>query len=134
MHTHTCVCVCVCLCVCLCIYVYAYCCNVSCVLQKSGRTALMSAANSGSAKVVKAILSRGANVNALDARKNHAAHFAAKGGHLECLVCMGGFGAQFDQNNMDGNNPVHLAAMGGHAMCCKYLSQRGQSGCHTMSL
>ncbi|XP_076442386.1 ankyrin repeat and EF-hand domain-containing protein 1-like isoform X2 [Babylonia areolata] len=94
-------------------------------IEKSGRTALMAAANSGSAKVVKAILNKGGNVNMVDARKNHAAHFAAKGGHLECLMCMGGFSAQFDQNNMDGNNPVHLAAMGGHAMACKYLSQRG---------
>ena len=96
------------------------------LLQKNGRTALMAACQSGSAKVVKTMLNKGTNVNVLDMRKNHAAHFAAKGGHLECLTCMGGFGAQFDQTNMDGNNPIHLAAMGGHAMCCKYLSQRGQ--------
>ena len=96
------------------------------LLQKNGRTALMAACQSGSAKVVKTMLNKGTNVNVLDMRKNHAAHFAAKGGHLECLTCMGGFGAQFDQTNMAGNNPIHLAAMGGHAMCCKYLSQRGQ--------
>lgn len=86
----------------------------------------MAAASSGSAKVVRAILDAGADVNALDARKNHAAHLAAKGGHFQALTCMGGFGAHFDQTNMDGNTPIHLAAMGGHGMCCKYLSQRGR--------
>ncbi|KAK7103920.1 ankyrin repeat and EF-hand domain-containing protein 1-like isoform X2 [Littorina saxatilis] len=94
-------------------------------VERTGKTALMSACSSGSAKVVKAILKKGANVDILDMRKNHAAHFAAKGGHLECLTALGGCGAHFDQTNTDGNSPIHLAAMGGHAMCCKYLSQRG---------
>ncbi|KAK7490166.1 hypothetical protein BaRGS_00018511 [Batillaria attramentaria] len=97
----------------------------NCKVDKSNRTALMAAAMSGSAKVAKAILEAGGDVNALDARKNHAAHFAAKGGHFEVLACMGGYGAHFDQVNMDGNTPIHMAAMRGHAMCCKYLSQRG---------
>lgn len=97
----------------------------NCKVDKSNRTALMAACNSGSVKVVKAILDQGADVNTLDARNNHAAHWAAKGGHLDCLTCMAGHGANFDQTNMDGNTPIHLAAMKGHAMCCKYLSQRG---------
>ena len=86
----------------------------------------MAACNSGSSTVVKALLMKGAEVNALDLRNNHAAHFAAMRGHLECLICMGGYGAQFDQCNSDNNTPIHLAAMAGHALCCKYLSQRGQ--------
>lgn len=93
--------------------------------QKIGRTSLMGAAGSGSAKVVAAILEKGGNVNAVDFRKNHAAHFAAQGGHLEVLKCLGGSGANFDQVNAEGNTPIHLAAKEGHAMCCKYLSQRG---------
>ena len=94
----------------------------------------MSASNSGSDEVVRAILSKAADVNMLDSRKNHAVHFAAKGGHIKCLMCMSGFGAQFNITNVDGNSPIHLAAIGGHAMCCKYMSQRGQllyNICHT---
>ncbi|KAL8611118.1 hypothetical protein ACOMHN_064408 [Nucella lapillus] len=94
-------------------------------MEKSNRTSLMAASESGSLKVVKAILSRGGAVNILDIRKNNAAHFAAKGGHLQCLMCMAGYGSNFEQVNMDGNTAIHMAALGGHAMCCKFLAQRG---------
>ncbi|XP_076463503.1 ankyrin repeat and EF-hand domain-containing protein 1-like isoform X2 [Babylonia areolata] len=94
-------------------------------MERGGRTALMAACASGSVKVVKAIILKGGDVNALDVRKNHAAHFAAGGGHLECLMCMGGYGAQFEQTNVDSDTPIHNAAKAGFAMCCKYLSQRG---------
>lgn len=43
----------------------------------------MAAASSGSAKVVRALLQNGADVNITDLRHNHAAHFAAMSGSLE---------------------------------------------------
>ena len=43
----------------------------------------MAAASSGSAKVVRAILQNGGDVNATDLRHNHASHFAAAVGALE---------------------------------------------------
>lgn len=93
--------------------------------EKTGKTCLMAAAASGSVKVVRAILERGADVNALDIKHNHAAHYAAIGGSLAVLACMSGHGALFDQTNSEGNTPIHNAAMNGHGMCCKFLAQRG---------
>ncbi|XP_052275632.1 ankyrin repeat and EF-hand domain-containing protein 1-like isoform X2 [Dreissena polymorpha] len=93
--------------------------------EKTGKTALMAAAATGSMKVVRALLQNGADVNAMDLRHNHAAHFAAASGHLQVLACMAGFGALFDQVNADGNTPLHNAAAGGHGMCLKFLAQRG---------
>ena len=90
--------------------------------------ALMAAAASGSAKVVRSILERGAEVNEIMVRtKIHGCHEAAKGGFLECLQVMSAYGANFDQYTDQGNTPIHLAAEGGHAMCIKFLSQRGRS-------
>ena len=86
----------------------------------------MAAAEAGSAKVVRAILEAGADINQMTVKKRrHAAHEAAKGGHFEVLVTLGAHGAMFDQYDDQMNNPVHVAAEGGHAMCIKYLAQRG---------
>ena len=96
------------------------------VFQKTNRTALMAAAASGSARVVRDILERGADINQLMQRtRKHAAHDAAKGGFFDVLTVMAAYGANFDQVDDQGNTPVHLAAMGGHANCCKFLAQRG---------
>ncbi|XP_071080411.1 ankyrin repeat and EF-hand domain-containing protein 1-like isoform X2 [Haliotis cracherodii] len=94
-------------------------------VEKSGRTALMAASSAGSVKVVRAILEGGGLVNSIDIRRNHAAHFAASGGHFEVLACMAGYCAEFNQTNAEGNNPIHMASKTGHGMCCKFLSQRG---------
>lgn len=93
--------------------------------KKTGKTALMAAAASGSVKVVRALLQNGADVNATDLRHNHASHFAAASGSLEVLACMAGYGALFDQVNSDGNTPLHNAAAAGAGMCVKFLGQRG---------
>ncbi|ELU14970.1 hypothetical protein CAPTEDRAFT_153089 [Capitella teleta] len=94
--------------------------------EKNKRTALMAAAASGSAQVVRAILEKGAEVNEIMMRtKIHACHEAAKGGFLDCLQVMSAFGANFDQYTDQGDTPCHLAAAEGHAMCIKFLAQRG---------
>lgn len=51
--------------------------------EATGRTALMEAAKAGALDLVRAILLRGGNPNALDKKKMHAAHFAAEGGFFE---------------------------------------------------
>ena len=87
----------------------------------------MAACASGSAKVVRGILEKGADVNQVMLRsKIHAAHEAARGGFLDCLQIMSAYKANFDQVDEQGNTPIHFAAKGGHAMCCKFLSQRGR--------
>ena len=98
----------------------------NCFKQKSNRTAVMAAAGSGSAKVVKALLQRGAEVNAIITRsKIHAAHLAARSGALDVLQILSAYGANFDQADDKLNTPIHYAAMAGHGPCCRYLAQRG---------
>lgn len=86
----------------------------------------MAAASVGGNKVVAALLEAGANVNTIDAKKYHAAHFAAHSGHLQAIMAMAGYGADFNKTNNEGNTPVHMASQKGHAMCIKFLSQRGE--------
>lgn len=95
-------------------------------VPQKGMTALMAAANSGSLAVTRAILDKGANVNALDSRKNHAAHYAAKGGFLPVLCCLSAYSANFNFTNNEGNNAVHIAAKEGFGACCRFLAQRGK--------
>lgn len=94
----------------------------------------MAASASGSVIIVRAILDLDGDVNAIDVRHNHAAHFASTNGHFEVLACLSAFGANFDQINAEENTPIHLAAMNGHAMCIKFLSQRGELGCFEIML
>ena len=87
----------------------------------------MAACASGSAKVVRAIVEKGAEVNEIMVRtKIHACHEAAKGGFLNCLQILSAFGANFDQYTDQQDTPCHLAAAEGHGMCIKFLAQRGQ--------
>ena len=59
---------------------------VLCLLKDSRRTAVMAAAASGSAKVLKAILDAGGKVNEIMSKgKFHALHEAAKSGCFECM-------------------------------------------------
>lgn len=67
-----------------------------CHFQATGRTPLMMAALSGSAKVVKETLRHGADVNVADKFGRTAGHEAARNGHLQVLFCLGGNGCDFD--------------------------------------
>lgn len=51
--------------------------------QKTGVTALMEAAKAGSLQLVRTILKKGGNPNALDRKRLTAAHYAAMGGFFE---------------------------------------------------
>lgn len=56
----------------------------------------MMAAMSGSAKVARETLRRGADVNTVDKFGRTAGHEAARCGHFQVLVCLGGHGCNFD--------------------------------------
>ncbi|XP_066553859.1 ankyrin repeat and EF-hand domain-containing protein 1 isoform X2 [Amia ocellicauda] len=93
--------------------------------EATGRTALMEAARAGHAELVRALLQKGANVNSLDKKRNHAGHFAAEGGFFEVIQMFSAYSADLGVVALDGNTPIHYAAIGGFADCCKFLSQRG---------
>ncbi|KAG8583982.1 hypothetical protein GDO81_008624 [Engystomops pustulosus] len=92
---------------------------------KTGRTALMEAAREGALEVVRSILEKGGDVNAIDNQRYHAVHFAAKGGFFEILKVLSAYKGDMGIIAMDGNTALHLAASGGFVDCCKFLGQRG---------
>ncbi|XP_036811164.1 ankyrin repeat and EF-hand domain-containing protein 1 [Oncorhynchus mykiss] len=93
--------------------------------EASGRSALMEAARAGAVDLVRAILQKGGNPNAVDKKRIHTAHLAAEGGFFEVIVVLSAYSADLSVTAMDGNTPLHLAAAGGFTECCRFLAQRG---------
>ncbi|KAM8919812.1 ankyrin repeat and EF-hand domain-containing protein 1 isoform 2-T3 [Lycaon pictus] len=101
------------------------CYKLSMTIPSTGRTALMEASREGVIELVRGILERGGEVNAFDNDRQHAAHFAAKGGFFDILKLLFAYNGDMGLIAMNGNTPLHYAAMGGFADCCKYIAQRG---------
>ncbi|KAI3363617.1 hypothetical protein L3Q82_001250 [Scortum barcoo] len=93
--------------------------------QKTGVTALMEAAKAGSLQLVRAILKKGGNPNALDGKRLTAAHYAAMGGFFEVIQVLSAYSADMGVINLEDCTPLHYAAATGDANCCKFLAQRG---------
>ncbi|XP_016354773.1 ankyrin repeat and EF-hand domain-containing protein 1 [Sinocyclocheilus anshuiensis] len=93
--------------------------------QETGRTALMEATRAGAIDLVRAILKKGGNVNALDKKQFHAAHFAAERGFFEIIMVLSAYAADFGVVTSEGDTPLHFAASGGYTDCCRFLAQRG---------
>ncbi|XP_061741676.1 ankyrin repeat and EF-hand domain-containing protein 1a isoform X1 [Nerophis ophidion] len=93
--------------------------------QKTGVTALMEAAKAGSLDLVRDILKRRGNPNALDEKRLSAVHYAAMGGFFEVIVLLSAFSADMNIINVDENTALHYAAQTGDVNCCKFLAQRG---------
>ncbi|XP_062293763.1 ankyrin repeat and EF-hand domain-containing protein 1a [Scomber scombrus] len=93
--------------------------------QKTGITALMEAAKAGSLQLVKAILKKGGNPNALDRQRFTAAHYAAMGGFFEVIQVLSAYTADMGVINLQDCTALHYAAATGDANCCKFLAQRG---------
>ncbi|XP_052009395.1 ankyrin repeat and EF-hand domain-containing protein 1 [Xyrauchen texanus] len=93
--------------------------------EVTGHSALMKAAKAGAVELVRAILQRKGNPNALDKEGQRAAHFAAEGGFLEVLQVLSAYSADFCVLTKKGNTPLHFAAAGGFNECCRFLAQRG---------
>ena len=96
-------------------------------LQTSKRSALFSAASSGSVDVVRAILQKGGEVNAQDKNNITAVHMASKNGHFEILKLLASYGADLAAIDVIGNTAIHYAAEGGFTDICKFLGQRGKN-------
>ncbi|XP_074541499.1 ankyrin repeat and EF-hand domain-containing protein 1 [Halichoeres trimaculatus] len=93
--------------------------------EKTGVTALMGAAKAGSLGLVRAILKKGGNPNALDQKRLTAVHYAAMGGFFEVLQVLSAYSADMGVLNLEACTPLHYAAATGNANCCKFLAQRG---------
>ncbi|TDH00075.1 hypothetical protein EPR50_G00183820 [Perca flavescens] len=93
--------------------------------QKTGVTALMEAAKAGSLQLVRAILKRGGNPNALDRKRLTAVHYAAMGGFFELIQVLSAYAADMGMANLEDCTALHYAAALGNANCCKFLAQRG---------
>ncbi|CAN9507800.1 unnamed protein product [Ophioblennius macclurei] len=93
--------------------------------KKTGVTVLMEAAKAGSLPLVRAILQRGGNPNALDQKHLSAVHYAATGGFFEVIQALSAYSASMSTVNLDKCTPLHYAAASGNANCCKFLAQRG---------
>ncbi|KAM9339461.1 ankyrin repeat and EF-hand domain-containing protein 1 [Symphorus nematophorus] len=93
--------------------------------QKTGVTALMEAAKAGSLQLVRTILKKGGNPNALDKKRLTAVHYAAMGGFFEVIQALSAYSADMGVINMEDCTPLHYAAATGDANCCKFLAQRG---------
>ncbi|XP_017287874.2 ankyrin repeat and EF-hand domain-containing protein 1a [Kryptolebias marmoratus] len=93
--------------------------------QETGVTALMEAARAGSLPLVRAILRRGGNPNALDKTRLTAVHYAAMGGFFEVIQMMSAYSADMGSVDLHSCTPLHYAAATGNANCCKFLAQRG---------
>ncbi|KAF7704071.1 ankyrin repeat and EF-hand domain-containing protein 1-like [Silurus meridionalis] len=91
----------------------------------TGCTALMAATRSGSVPVMRAILQRGGNPNAVDKQQLSAAHIAAAKGFIEALMLLSAYSADFNWTSSLGDTPLHKAAAEGHEQCCRFLFQRG---------
>src|SRR6185503_12346389 len=98
-------------------------------------TALMYAALSGRTAVVKALLDRGAAVNAKDNEGHTALMFAAVNGHSATVSMLLDHGADVNARANDGGTPLMLAVSGGATDIVQALLRRGAdvSGRFTMS-
>ncbi|KAA0708464.1 Ankyrin repeat and EF-hand domain-containing protein 1 [Triplophysa tibetana] len=93
--------------------------------QVTGQTALMEAIIGGAMELVRAILKKGGNVNAVDKKGFHAAHFASERGFIEIIKVLSAYAADLGAVTKDGDTPLHFAASGGYTDCCRFLAQRG---------
>jgi len=92
---------------------------------EDGRTYLHRAAEGGCAGAVKALVGRGAAVDATDAAGLTALHVAALAGRGDVLAALLSAGASTTKAAGDGRSALHLAALAGRADAVKALLAKG---------
>ena len=91
----------------------------------SGRTPLHDAAQNGDVSEVKALLAKGADVNAKVWPGYTPLHTAARYGHVAVAKELLSNGAEIDAKSTKGYTPLHLAAFKGHLDVVKELLTKG---------
>lgn len=80
-------------------------------------TAFHYAARHGNKELVNILISRHADVNALDAKGNTPLHIALLKHHLAVASLLLNAGAQYNRDNTNHNSPLHFAAKISHQVC-----------------
>lgn len=96
--------------------------------NKDGYTALMLAASEGHAKIVKALLDRGAAPNVKSTGQGHgrtALMYTVSNGHIECSKVLIASGADVDIKDNDARTALFSTIPGGYIELAKMLLEHG---------
>ncbi|KAI9141784.1 ankyrin repeat-containing domain protein [Paraphysoderma sedebokerense] len=104
-----------------------HCDNINVGQNSLNGTPLHYYASKGSLELVDFILSKGADLNALDVCSNTALHLAAENGHLSIVKVLVEKGLSVMARNEEGCIPLHLACENGWNDCVRYLISKGAS-------
>jgi len=90
-----------------------------------GSTPLTIAASSGQTELVTFLISKGANVNAVNNFGNTPLHYAAWSSDLTSFKALHEKGALINKQNSQGQTPLQYACMGGNRQILQYCIQQG---------
>lgn len=88
---------------------------------------LLQAARRDDVATVRAMVARGAGVEAQDGSGNTPLHYAAQANAVEAMKALTGLGAGVQARNREGNTPLHYAVLRGARDAVELLRQAGAS-------
>ncbi len=91
----------------------------------NGNTPLYFAARGGSAEAIRALVERGANIEAVNNNGNTPLHVAAFNGRVEAILALLEGGANIEAVNNYGKRPLHIAAIYGRVEAIRALLEGG---------
>ena len=91
----------------------------------NGFTPLMLAAGNGCSRIVKMLLTKGANVSIVDVNGNTALHLTVQEGQVAATKLLVEAGADLEAADSDGSSPLLLAAEEGHSFLMSVLIEAG---------
>jgi ankyrin repeat protein len=84
------------------------------------------AAAKGDLRKLKTLMREGADPNERDPFSGYTAlHWAADGGHVDCVKFLLNKGCRIDDQTEEGDTPLHVAYMFTHRKLIKYLLKSG---------